>query len=177
MVATPKVTSRATHYSSVSGIAGLSGLETPCSAGQRRAASADVNAVPPAGPDREKRTLADILHTKKSRPPVPEGEWVALVRAVAAGEQRALRELFERSHRLVFAFFLRMTRSRDKAEELTLDVFEDVWVKASQYDEEDVTVLGWLMNHARSRAIDCVRFDRGDSESTSNPGTGLMHDR
>jgi RNA polymerase sigma-70 factor (ECF subfamily) len=86
--------------------------------------------------------------------------WVGLVRSVAAGEERALRDLYTRLHRLVFTFTLRIVRNRETAEELTLDVFHEVWRRARDYDERDGTVIGWVMNQARSRAIDRVRFDQ-----------------
>src|SRR5262249_29154647 len=50
--------------------------------------------------------------------------------------------------------------SRQAAEELTLDVFHDVWRKAGIYDPAGGSVVGWIMNQARSRAIDRVRFDQ-----------------
>jgi RNA polymerase sigma-70 factor (ECF subfamily) len=54
---------------------------------------------------------------------------------------------------------MRITGSRETAEELTLDVFHDVWRRASGYDPANGTVLGWIMNQARSRAIDRLRFE------------------
>jgi len=42
------------------------------------------------------------------------------------------------------------------AEELTIDVFDDVWRRASHYDAANGTVLGWIMNqHARGRSTAC----------------------
>ena len=38
-------------------------------------------------------------------------------------------------------------------------MFHDVWRRAPQYDAANGTVLGWIMNQARSRAIDRLRFD------------------
>jgi RNA polymerase sigma-70 factor (ECF subfamily) len=55
---------------------------------------------------------------------------------------------------------MRITRNRETAEELTLDVFYDVWRRASRYDAANGTVLGWVMNQARSRAIDRLRFEQ-----------------
>ena len=63
-------------------------------------------------------------------------------------------------YRLVFTLTMRLTGSRETAEELTLDVFHDVWRRASRYDPANGTVLGWIMNQARSRAIDRVRFEQ-----------------
>jgi anti-sigma factor ChrR (cupin superfamily) len=54
---------------------------------------------------------------------------------------------------------MRSSANQETAEELTLDVFHDVWRRASLYDAESTTVLGWIMNQARSRAIDRQRFE------------------
>ena len=103
-------------------------------------------------------TLGDVLYAK-AKDLVPEQEWIALVRAIAGGDQAALHALFARAHRLVFTLAVRITASPETAEELTIDVFHDVWRNASRYDDANGTVLGWIMNQARSRAIDRVRFE------------------
>ena len=88
----------------------------------------------------------------------PRQEWVGLVKSIAAGDQRALHALYARTHRIVFTLIVRITNNRETAEELTLDVFHDVWRRASTYDAAGGSVLGWIMNQARSRAIDRLRF-------------------
>jgi RNA polymerase sigma-70 factor (ECF subfamily) len=103
-------------------------------------------------------TLGDVLYAK-SKAPVPEQDWVALVQSIAAGDQFALHALYERAHRPVFTLIMRITANRETAEELTIDVFHDVWRSASRYDAANGTVLGWIMNQARSRAIDRLRFE------------------
>jgi RNA polymerase sigma-70 factor (ECF subfamily) len=103
-------------------------------------------------------TLGDVLYAN-CKSPVPELEWETLVRAIAAGDQLALHALYERTHRIVFTLLMRITANREAAEELTIDVFHDVWRRASRYDPANGTVLGWIMNQARSRAIDRLRFD------------------
>jgi len=52
----------------------------------------------------------------------------------------------------------REDHSRETAEELTVDVFHDVWRRAFAYDASRGSVVGWIMNQARSRAIDRLRF-------------------
>jgi RNA polymerase sigma-70 factor (ECF subfamily) len=123
------------------------------------------------------KTLGDLLYTEASGQPFAEADWVRLVQAIAAGDQRALHVLYERSHRIVFTLMLRMTASRQTAEELTVDVFHEIWRRASSYDAAGGTVVGWIMNRARSRAIDRLRFDhrkkRVHQEGTPGlPGTG-----
>ena len=83
-----------------------------------------------------------------------------LVKSVAQGDQLALHALYEMAHRIVFTLIMRITANRETAEELTIDVFHDVWRRASAYDPDNGTVLGWIMNQARSRSIDRLRFDR-----------------
>jgi RNA polymerase sigma-70 factor, ECF subfamily len=105
-------------------------------------------------------TLGDVLYADKSKTAVSEKDWVGLVQSIAAGDQLALHALYERTHRVVFTLIMRITRNRETAEELTLDVFYDLWRRASRYDAENGTVLGWIMNQARSRAIDRLRFEQ-----------------
>jgi RNA polymerase sigma-70 factor (ECF subfamily) len=103
-------------------------------------------------------TLGEVLYAS-IRAPVPEQDWTALVQSIAAGDQPALHALFERAHHLVFTLIMRLTANRETAEELTIDVFHDVWRHASRYDAATGTVLAWIMNQARSRAIDRLRFE------------------
>jgi len=105
-------------------------------------------------------TLGEVLNTRKARAPQLEKEWAKLVQSIAAGDQLALHALYERAHRPVFTLIMRITNNRQTAEELTLDVFHDVWRHASKYEPTAQTVLGWILNQARSRAIDRVRFER-----------------
>jgi len=121
-----------------------------------------MDAPPRFVPDRERSpgTLGAVLYASPSKTFVSEAEWVALVRSVAEGDQSALHALYERAHRAVFTFVMRITANGESAEEVTLDVFHAVWQHASRYQEADGTVLGWIMNQARSRALDRLRFEQ-----------------
>jgi RNA polymerase sigma-70 factor, ECF subfamily len=110
--------------------------------------------------DRPPGTLGDLLYADGAKATAPEKDWVGLVRSIAAGDQLALHALYERTHRIVFTLIVRIVNNRESAEELTLDVFHDVWRRASTYDAAGGSVVGWIMNQARSRAIDRVRFDQ-----------------
>ena len=110
--------------------------------------------------DEPSGTLGDLLYADKAKAVVSEKEWVALVQSIAAGDQCALHALYERTHRIVFTLIVRITNNRETAEELTLDVFYDVWRRASTYDAAGGSVVGWMMNQARSRALDRLRFEQ-----------------
>ena len=113
-----------------------------------------------AVPDQPTTTLGDLLYADRSTASVPETAWIRLVQSIAAGDQRALRVLYERIHRLVFTLAMRISNNRESAEEVTLDVFAGVWRRSGQYDPEGGSVIGWIMNQARSRAIDRLRFEQ-----------------
>jgi RNA polymerase sigma-70 factor, ECF subfamily len=136
----------------------------------RSEASRDEGAAP--------GTLGELLYSDRSAVSIPEQDWVSLVRSIAAGNQQALRFLFERTHRLVFTLAMRISNSRENAEEITLDVFHDIWRRSAEYDPKNGSVIGWIMNQARSRAIDRVRFEQrkkrvapaGEQPSAEVPG-------
>jgi len=105
-------------------------------------------------------TLGDLLYTDKTRAVVSEEAWVGLVHAIAAGDQRALLTLYEQAYRIVYTLSVRIVNDRQAAEEITLDVFHDVWRRAAKYDPDGGSVVGWIMNQTRSRAIDRLRFEQ-----------------
>ena len=110
-------------------------------------------------PEPETQTLADVLYPDKGKAQVPEKDWVVLVQSIAAGDQGALQSLYAQTNRMVFTLIMRIVGSRESAEELTLDVFHDVWRRSPTYDPAGGSVVGWIMNQARSRAVDRFRFE------------------
>ena len=119
-------------------------------------------------------TLGDVLYATNARPLVPEEEWVGLVQSMAAGDQHALYALYDRTHRIVFTLAVRITSNRETAEEVTLDVFHEVWRRASNYDAANGSVVGWIMNVARSRAIDRLRLEQRKKRVNGYPDSPLL---
>lgn len=105
-------------------------------------------------------TLKDILYADESRARPSEDIWLELVRGVADGDPRRLHSLYRQIHRIVFTLIVRITANRDTADELTLDVFSDVWRSAAAYDPAAGSVAAWIMNQARGRAVDRLRLAR-----------------
>jgi RNA polymerase sigma-70 factor (ECF subfamily) len=65
--------------------------------------------------------------------------------------------LYDASSRLVYGLALRILGDAGAAEEVTLDVYLQVWRQADRFDATRGRVSTWLMTMARSRAIDKLR--------------------
>lgn len=83
----------------------------------------------------------------------------AFIKGVADGDEGSLAALYDATRRLLYGLALRILGETGSAEEVLLDVYKQVWRKASSYDQERGNPLAWLMTIARSRAIDRLRSD------------------
>jgi len=79
------------------------------------------------------------------------------VRGIAAADQSALGALYDATNRLIYGMALRILNNPEDAEEVTLDIYTQVWRNAASFDEGRGSVTAWLMTMARSRAIDKLR--------------------
>jgi RNA polymerase sigma-70 factor (ECF subfamily) len=108
-------------------------------------------------------TLGDVLYADPTIPTESEQAWVALLQSAAARDPKALHALYERTHRLAYTLILRITGTVETAEELTLQVFYDIWSNSTPYNAADGTVLAWIMNRARYRAIERMHDEKRDA--------------
>jgi RNA polymerase sigma-70 factor, ECF subfamily len=113
-------------------------------------------------------TLGDLLYADKTKSRVPEDDWIGLVRSIAVGDQAALDQLFTRTHRIVFTLIVRLIGNRDVAEELTVDVFHDVWKHAAHFDATGGPVLAWLLDQARLRALERLEFQQASKSGAAD---------
>ena len=93
----------------------------------------------------------------------------ALLERVAQRDQRAFSQLYDASSRLVFGLILRLVRDPSVAEDITMEVFMQVWRTATSYDTTRGSVNAWLITVARSRAIDWIRSSRARFEQQKQP--------
>lgn len=98
----------------------------------------------------------------------------ALVARISRGDQKALAELYDITVSRVYGLARGITRNLQCAEEVTEDVYWQVWRQALRFDRRRGPVMAWLLTLARSRGLDHLR--RGD-EATSQPEPEtLVHD-
>lgn len=93
---------------------------------------------------------------------IQEQEWGQLIAQTAQGDQAALALLYDRTSPHVFGFVLKILNNREAAEEVTLDVYTQVWRQAHTYDQTRGAPGAWLMMLARTRAIDRFRAGAGE---------------
>ena len=78
-----------------------------------------------------------------------------------AGDEAAVRALYARFGRPVYAMGLRLLGTREAAEELTQDVFLTAWRKAARFDPSRGRLSTWLMTIAHNLAVDRLRRETG----------------
>jgi RNA polymerase sigma-70 factor (ECF subfamily) len=75
----------------------------------------------------------------------------------AAGDEAAFTELYDLTLRRVYGTVLRVLRSPEHAEEVTQEVYVDIWRQAPRYASDKGSVMGWIATMAHRRAVDRVR--------------------
>jgi RNA polymerase sigma-70 factor (ECF subfamily) len=83
-----------------------------------------------------------------------------LIQQVAKQDRDAFSQLYDRFSTLVFTLAMRMLKARSDAEDLLQEVFVQVWRQAENYSAERGSPEAWIVNIARSRAIDKIRSIR-----------------
>jgi len=86
-----------------------------------------------------------------------EERWRLHIDGVRAGQSDALARLYDETSSLLFGLAVRILTDPADAEEIVVDVYQQVWRTAQGFDPSRGTVLGWLTMLTRSRAIDRLR--------------------
>ena len=82
---------------------------------------------------------------------------VVLLKAIAARDEAALAQLYDRYDRILFGLLMRILNNREEAEDVLQETFLQVWRKAADFDEDRGRPFTWLVTVARSRGIDRLR--------------------
>jgi RNA polymerase sigma-70 factor (ECF subfamily) len=76
---------------------------------------------------------------------------------MARGEHAALAACYDVMGPVVFSLAVRMLRDRPAAEDVTQDIFVQVWRQAANYDTTRGSPEAWIMMIARTRILDRLR--------------------
>src|SRR3954469_1668357 len=93
----------------------------------------------------------------------------ALVARVARGAASAFERLYDELSSAVFGLARRVVRDPARAEDVTQEVFLEVWRKAARFDSTLGKAKTWVMTIAHRRAVDAVR--RNESQKRQDEKT------
>ncbi|SIQ63110.1 sigma-70 family RNA polymerase sigma factor [Aquipseudomonas alcaligenes] len=82
-----------------------------------------------------------------------------LLQRIAGGDQRALRQFYERFHGVVYQFSLRTLHNGADAAEVLNEVMLEVWRRAATFAGQS-QVRTWLLSITRYKSIDLLRRKR-----------------
>ncbi len=87
----------------------------------------------------------------------PETDPAALLAAVAGGDLDEFERFYDVLAPLVYGVARRVVRDPSRAEEVTQEVFVEVWRQAARFDASRGSVRTWVLTIAHRRAVDTVR--------------------
>ena len=91
------------------------------------------------------------------RPEPAQNNDVELLQAIAAQDEAALAQLYDRYRAILFGLLMRILNNREEAEDVLQELFLQVWRRAADFDENRGRPFTWLVTMARSRGIDRLR--------------------
>jgi RNA polymerase sigma-70 factor (ECF subfamily) len=84
-------------------------------------------------------------------------ELTALLQRISQGDQPAFAALYNATRSLVYGLAVRILRDPSAAEDVTIEVYQQVYQQAGQYTPDRGTPSAWMLTLTRSRAIDRLR--------------------
>ncbi len=102
-----------------------------------------------------------------------EQRWRGYLEEIGEGKSEALGHLYRETVSILYGMALRMLSNQADADEVVLEVYEQVWRSAASYDASRSRVLWWLSMLTRSRALDRLRSAKR-REAMEEPVTEAM---
>jgi RNA polymerase sigma-70 factor (ECF subfamily) len=84
----------------------------------------------------------------------------ALMARIADGDEHAFARLYDELAPTVYGIVQRVVRDRAQSEEVTQEVFIELWRQAARFDATRGAVGGWAVTIAHRRAVDRVRSEQ-----------------
>ncbi|MBN9695420.1 MAG: sigma-70 family RNA polymerase sigma factor [Zoogloea sp.] len=89
--------------------------------------------------------------------PTADFDYEATLLACAAGEQAALRRLYEQEGARLLGVILRIVRDRALAEDIVHDACIKIWTRAASFNPALGSARGWIYSVARNLALNALR--------------------
>lgn len=94
----------------------------------------------------------------------PGQDLSGLIQAAGRGDEHSFALLYDATGARVLGLVLRVVRDRAQAEEVTQEVFLQVWRTAGSFNPSRGSALAWLLTLAHRRAVDRVRSAAAQSK-------------
>ena len=80
-----------------------------------------------------------------------------LLPRVAQGDQTAFAELYDQTAPRVLGLVKRLLKDHAQSEEVTQEVFLEIWQNATRFDSARGSAASWMLTMAHRRAVDRIR--------------------
>jgi RNA polymerase sigma-70 factor (ECF subfamily) len=93
-----------------------------------------------------------------------------LLRQIAAGDREAFAALYDRTAPRVFGLVKRLLRDHAQSEEVTQEIFLEIWQTATRYDSSKGGAIAWMLTMTHRRAVDRVRASQASRDRDARIG-------
>ena len=98
---------------------------------------------------------------------------------IAAGEEEAFTQLYDAIGPTIYGLALRITESREKADQVVQEAFKRIWKMASSYDPSRIIPFYWIINIAKTVALEnearSDQFDFFAYQESNSMGVNLRN--
>jgi RNA polymerase sigma-70 factor (ECF subfamily) len=93
-----------------------------------------------------------------------------LLQRVATGDREAFAQLYDRTAPRVFGLVKRLLRDHAQSEEVTQEIFLEIWQTATRYDTGRGGAIAWMLTMTHRRAVDRVRASQASRDRDTRIG-------
>jgi RNA polymerase sigma-70 factor (ECF subfamily) len=84
----------------------------------------------------------------------------SMLQRVARGDRAAFEQFYDRTSRVVYGTIRRVLRDPAQSEEVSQEVFIEIWRTAGKFDNSRGGAMAWVVTMAHRRAVDRVRSEQ-----------------
>ena len=115
--------------------------------------------------------VREIRQSSVNTSRLDEQDLTTLIPRIGQGDEAAFTALYHATRALVHALALRIVREPGLAEEVTNEVYLQLYQQAARYDPKRGAPAAWLLTLTRSRAIDHLRRETARGQCEPLPET------